>query len=85
MAPFGVFVYHTYLLTRRRRDYRFLLLHTGIIFLSAMGTSIAALTIDGGGNPETALGTALLTMTVSTFLVGCGTLIVGKQAIRFAE
>ena len=43
-----------------------------------MGTSIAALTIDAGGNPETALGTALLTMTVSTFLVGCGTLIVGE-------
>lgn len=55
-----------------------LFFYAGIIFLSAMGTSIAALTIDAGGNPETALGTALLTMTVSTFLVGCGTLIVGE-------
>ena len=52
----------------------------GIIFLSAMGSSIATLCLDAGKDAEVALGTALLTMTVSTFLVGLGTLLVGEDA-----
>lgn len=51
----------------------------GIIFLSAMATSIAGLTADAGRDAETALGTALLTMTVSTFLVGLATLFVARR------
>ena len=50
----------------------------GLIFLSAMGTSIAAMCLEAGRDAATALGTALLTMTISTFLVGVGTLLVGE-------
>jgi hypothetical protein len=54
----------------------------GIIFLSAMGSSIATLCLDAGKDAEVALGTALLTMTASTFLVGLGTLLVGEDGGR---
>lgn len=54
----------------------------GIIFLSAMGTSIADLVVNGAHkDAETALGTALLAMTGSTFLVGLGTLFVAKKSL----
>jgi len=53
----------------------------GIIFLSAMGTSIAALTVEAGRDAATALGTALLTMTFSTFLVGLGTMFVARKSL----
>lgn len=50
----------------------------GLIFLSAMASSIATLCAEAGRDAATALGTSLLTMTVSTFLVGLGTLVVGE-------
>lgn len=50
----------------------------GLIFLSAMASSIAALCAEAGHDAATALGTSLLTMTISTFLVGLGTLAVGE-------
>lgn len=50
----------------------------GIIFLSAMGTSVAEIVLGEGKDAPTALGTALLTMTTSTFIVGLGTLFVGQ-------
>ena len=53
----------------------------GIIFLSAMGTSIAGLSIEAGRDAATALGTSLLTMTLSTFLVGLGTLFVARKSL----
>ena len=49
----------------------------GLIFLSAMASSIAALCAEAGRDAATALGTSLLTMTVCTFFVGLGTLAVG--------
>lgn len=49
----------------------------GLIFLSAMGSSIATLTLDAGKEAAVALGTSLLTMTISTFFVGLGTFFVG--------
>lgn len=52
----------------------------GLIFLSAMATSIAGICQKAGQGVATALGTALLTMTVSTALVGLGTLLVGEHA-----
>ena len=53
----------------------------GIIFLSAMGTSIATLTLEAGRDGATALGTALLTMSASTFFVGLGTLFVARRSL----
>ncbi|GAB4817875.1 hypothetical protein N2152v2_004921 [Parachlorella kessleri] len=50
----------------------------GLIFLSAMASSIAVLCAEAGRDAATALGTSLLTMTVCTFLVGLGTLAVSK-------
>ena len=50
----------------------------GLIFLSAMATSIAGLCGAAGRDEATALGTSLLAMTLSTFLVGLGTLAVGE-------
>jgi len=53
----------------------------GIIFLSAMGTSIADIAADAGKDADTALGTALLTMTLSTVIVGLGTLFVARRSL----
>jgi MFS superfamily sulfate permease-like transporter/CRP-like cAMP-binding protein len=53
----------------------------GIIFLSAMGTSIAALSLEAGRDAASALGTSLLTMTLSTFFVGLGTLFVARKSL----
>jgi SulP family sulfate permease len=54
----------------------------GIIFLSAMGSSVAALCLEAGRDAATAMGTALVAMTASTFLVGLGTLVVGEPSPR---
>lgn len=50
----------------------------GLIFLSAMATSIAALC---GGSPQIALGTALTWLAVSTVLVGAAIVAVGKRKL----
>ena len=49
----------------------------GLIFLSAMATSIAGLCLDAGRDAATALGTSLLTMSIATFFTGAMTLLVG--------
>ncbi len=56
-----------------------LLQDVGLIFLSAMASSIAMLCEEAGRDAATALGTSLLTMTISTFCVGLGTMAVGEQ------
>eukprot|EP00887_Chlorella_sp_A99_P005390 scaffold1.g5390.t1 len=50
----------------------------GLIFLSAMASSVAVMCAQAGRDAATALGTCLLTMAVATFLVGAGTLLVAK-------
>ena len=50
----------------------------GLIFLSAMATSIAIMCGDKGLGPEVALGTSLATLTISTTLVGIATVAVGR-------
>jgi len=50
----------------------------GIIFLAAIGTSIAELSVEAGKDAATTLGTALLTMTVTTFFVGVATMFVAR-------
>ena len=49
----------------------------GLIFLSAMASSIAALCTAAGRDAASALGTSLLTMAASTALVGLGLVAVG--------
>ena len=49
----------------------------GLIFLSAMASSIALLCEQDGYEPREALGTSLLTLAISTFIVGI--LIVGEH------
>ena len=49
----------------------------GLIFLSAMATSIAGLCADQGLGAATALGTSLLAMSAATFFTGAMTLLVG--------
>jgi hypothetical protein len=53
----------------------------GLIFLSAMGSSIAAACTAAGRDAATALGTALLTMSVATFFTGAACLLVAKQKL----
>lgn len=53
----------------------------GIIFMSGMATSIADIAAEDGKSVETALGSALLTMTLSTVIVGMGTLLVAKKSL----
>ena len=53
----------------------------GLIFLSAMASSVATLCVDAGKDAATALGTALLTMTTATFLVGVGTLLIARYKL----
>lgn len=50
----------------------------GLIFLSAMASSIAGLCLDAGRDAATALGTSLLTMSVATFFTGAMTLLVAR-------
>lgn len=52
----------------------------GLIFLSAMATSVAHECHKAGVSPEATLGTALLTLTGSTLLVGLTIILVGASA-----
>lgn len=49
----------------------------GLIFLSSMATSIAVICVDNGYEDHEALGTALLTLALSTLLVGVLIMLVG--------
>ncbi len=49
----------------------------GLIFLSSMATSIAAICAEQGYEDHEALGTALLTLALSTLLVGVLIMLVG--------
>lgn len=51
----------------------------GLIFLSAMASSIATLCEADGYEPREALGTSLLTLAISTFIVGILIVLVGEQ------
>jgi hypothetical protein len=51
----------------------------GLIFLSAMATSIASLCLEAGRDAATALGTSMLTMSLATFFTGAMTLLVGER------
>ncbi|KAL4859503.1 putative vacuolar membrane protein [Chlorella vulgaris] len=53
----------------------------GLIFLSAMATSIAASCLAAGRDAATALGTSLLTMCIATFFTGAMTLLVARQKL----
>ncbi|KAG1670994.1 hypothetical protein FOA52_014384 [Chlamydomonas sp. UWO 241] len=50
----------------------------GLIFLSSMGSSIAAISRVEGLTPEVALGTTLITFSVATLTVGLLTMLVGR-------
>ena len=50
----------------------------GLIFLSSMASSIAAICTAAGLGVEVALGTTLLTTCIATFVVGLLTLMVGE-------
>ena len=52
----------------------------GLIFLSAMASSVAVECQHAGASPEATLGTALVTLTASTFLVGSAVTLVGARA-----
>lgn len=51
----------------------------GLIFLSAMASSIASGGLKKHDSPEDIMGTTLLTLTISTFLVGLLIIIVGEH------
>ncbi|KFM27903.1 Uncharacterized protein C24H6.11c [Auxenochlorella protothecoides] len=53
----------------------------GLIFMSAMATSIAGLATAQGQGADVALGTSLLTMTISTTVVGIATLLVARYKL----
>jgi SulP family sulfate permease len=50
----------------------------GLIFLSSMATGIADIGREEGLDDKAVVGTALLTLTVATFVVGVMTLLVGE-------
>ena len=50
----------------------------GLIFLSAMATSIATLCQEQGAGAEVALGTTLVTFVIATFTTGLCTVLVGR-------
>jgi sulfate permease, SulP family len=54
----------------------------GLIFLSSMATSIAAICVEQGYEDHEALGTALLTLALSTLLVGVLIMLVGAPLSR---
>lgn len=56
----------------------------GLIFLSAMATSIAHLCEKNGYDPHEALGTSLLTLAISTFIVGFLIVLVGIPSLPIA-
>lgn len=53
----------------------------GLIFLSAMASSIALLCEEDGYEPRQALGTSLLTLAIATFIVGILIVLVGAQML----
>jgi hypothetical protein len=53
----------------------------GLIFLSAMATSCAEIGQEVGLNTAEVVGTAMLTLTVATTLVGIMTWLVGESAV----
>ena len=53
----------------------------GLIFLSAMASSIAMLCEEDGYEPREALGTSLLTLAISTFIVGILIVLVGVRSL----
>ncbi len=50
----------------------------GLIFLSAMATSIAAMSTAAGFSAQEALGTTLVTLVIATFVVGALIVLVGE-------
>jgi len=52
----------------------------GLIFLSAMATSIAGMSAAAGRSAQEALGTTLVTLVIATFLVGSLIVLVGAPA-----
>jgi SulP family sulfate permease len=50
----------------------------GLIFLSSMATGVAEIGREEGLDDKAVVGTALLTLTVATFVVGVMTLLVGE-------
>ena len=53
----------------------------GLIFLSAMATSIAAACLDAGRDAATALGTSLVAMCLATLFTGSMTALVGARRV----
>ena len=51
----------------------------GLIFLSAMASSIAALCAEKGYAPEEALGTSLISSAISTLVVGLLIIMLGER------
>lgn len=51
----------------------------GLIFLSAMATSIAGMSAAAGISAQEALGTTLVTLVIATFLVGSLIVLVGAS------
>lgn len=56
----------------------------GLIFLSAMASSIATICLDNDRSKAEALGTSLLTLAISTALVGLGTFLIGAARLNMA-
>ena len=57
----------------------------GLIFLSAMASSIAQICKDNDRSRAEALGTSLLTLAICTSLVGLGTFLIGVVSIVPSE
>ncbi len=53
----------------------------GIIFLSAIASSVAAICADAGESPAVATATALVAMSASTLLVGAVTWVIAKRRL----
>lgn len=54
----------------------------GLIFLSAMASSVALTCAEEQLSPEVALGTSLVTLTAATMIVGAATVAVGESGRR---
>ncbi len=53
----------------------------GLIFLSAMASSIATACLEAGQSPQVALASTLVTTALSTLAVGLGTILVGESCV----
>ncbi len=53
----------------------------GLVFLSGMATSIAAAAVADGQTAEQVLGTALVTLSIATALVGVVAYLVGAHGL----